>query len=206
MTSILIADDHAIVLGGLASLLDAEPGLTVTAVAAAGEEVLPAARRVRPDVALLDIRMPGELDGIGAAQLLARELPEIRVLIMTGLEGVPGQVRRARAAGAAGFLPKTAQPRAVVAAVHRVAKGGTAYDPELVGEAAAIGPSPLTAREHQVLLRLARGADAKRIARELGLSLGTVRNHQTALLAKLGEGTPLAAVRMAVANGWLPGI
>ncbi|MGW2557502.1 response regulator transcription factor [Streptomyces sp. NPDC001635] len=199
----MIADDHALVVDGLAALLNAEPGLSVTDALTDAGAIMPMAREKRPDVVLLDIQLSEQRDGIDIAQDLRTELPRTRVVIMTGMAGTAGQVRRAQKAGASGFLPKTARPEVVAAAIREVAQGGTAYDPHLLQKSAALGPSPLTAREHQILAELARGADTKRIARTMGLSLGTVRNHQTALLTKLGASTPLAAVRIAGANGWL---
>ncbi|MFJ2022104.1 response regulator [Streptomyces nodosus] len=203
MISIMIADDHALVVSGLTALLDAEHGMSVAVVVTSAEEVMPAARETRPDVALLDIQLPGEKDGIEITAELRAELHRTQVVVMTGVTGAAGQVRRAQRAGAAGFLAKTAPIATFVAAIRKVAQGGSAYDPVLLTAAAALGPSPLTPREHQILVELARGADTKRIARSMGLALGTVRNHQTALLAKLGMATPLAAVRAASANGWL---
>jgi two-component system, NarL family, response regulator DesR len=149
MIRVLIAEDQAMVRGALASLLELEDDIEVVAEVDRGDRVLAAAGETRPDVALLDIEMPG-LDGISAAGELARALPETRSLILTTF-GRPGYMRRALAEGARGFLLKDAPAGELAAAIRAVAAGGRAIDPALAAAAITEGESPLTAREHEVL-------------------------------------------------------
>jgi two-component system, NarL family, response regulator DesR len=139
---LLIADDQALVRGALAALLALEPDLEVVAEVGRGDDVVPEARRVRPDVALLDVEMPG-LDGISATQELRKALPSCRVLVVTTF-GRPGYLRRAMAAGASGFVVKDTPARQLADAVRRVASGLRVVDPSLAAETLAAGDSPLT--------------------------------------------------------------
>src|SRR5262249_53319542 len=146
---VLIAEDQAMVRGALASLLALEEDIEVVAEVERGDRVLAVARGTRPDVALLDIEMPG-LDGIAAAAELARELPETRSLILT-TSGGPGYMRRALEQGATGFLLKDARASELSAAIREVAAGRRVLDQPLAAAAITEGASPLTAREHDVL-------------------------------------------------------
>ncbi|GAA2390444.1 response regulator transcription factor [Dactylosporangium salmoneum] len=198
---LLIADDQALVRGALAALLDLEPDLTVVAEVGRGDEVVAAAREHRPDVALLDVEMPGQ-DGIAAAAELRRALPSCKVLMVTTF-GRPGYLRRAMAAGASGFVVKDTPARQLADAVRRIAAGLRVVDPTLAAETLASGDSPLTPREADVLRAAREGGTVADVAGQLGLSEGTVRNHLSAAIGKTGARTRAEAVRLADENGWL---
>jgi two-component system response regulator DesR len=201
MIRVLIAEDQAMVRGALASLLRLEDDIEIVAEVERGDHVLVAARRTRPDVALLDIEMPG-LDGIAAAGELARELPEVRSLILTTF-GRPGYMRRALAEGASGFLLKDAPASELAQAVRAVAAGRRAIDPTLAAAAITEGESPLTPREHEVLAAAAAHDTAAAIAATLHLSEGTVRNYLSSAIRKLGARNRREAIDLAVEKGWL---
>jgi two-component system, NarL family, response regulator DesR len=198
---ILLAEDQHVVRGALVALLELEADLTVVAQTGRGDEVLPAALAHRPDVAVLDVDMPG-LDGLAAAAQLHESLPECRALILTGY-GKPGHLRRALAAQVAGFLLKTAPPDQLVAAIRTVAAGQRVLDPELALTAWDLADNPLTPREIEVLRLTGGGAEAPEIAAQLFLTAGTVRNHLTAIVAKLSARNRTDAVRIAQEAGWL---
>jgi two-component system response regulator DesR len=198
---VLIAEDQAMVRGALASLLGLEDDIAVVAEVARGDRVLEAARAHRPDVALLDIEMPG-LDGISAAAELGRELPRVRTLILTTF-GRPGYLRRALEQGASGFLLKDAPAEELAAAIRAVAGGGRAVDPALAAAAITEGVSPLTQREHEVLLAAGSHDTAADIAAALHLSEGTVRNYLSSAIRKLGARNRREAIDLAVEKGWL---
>jgi two-component system response regulator DesR len=198
---LLLADDQALVRGAVAALLSLEPDLEVVAEVGRGDEVVDAARQVRPDVALLDVEMPG-LDGIAATAALRAAVPTCRVLVVTTF-GRPGYLRRAMAAGASGFVVKDTPARQLAEAVRRVAAGLRVVDPTLAAETLASGTSPLTTRETEVL-RVARdGGTVADLAAALNLSEGTVRNHLSAAIGKTGARTRAEAVRLADEHGWL---
>jgi two-component system response regulator DesR len=201
MIRVLIAEDQAMIRGALASLLTLEDDIEVVAEIERGDLVLDAARRVRPDVALLDIEMPG-LDGITVAGVLARELPSTRSLILTTF-GRPGFLRRALAQGANGFLHKDAPATELAAAIRTVAAGGTVVDSALAAAAITEGDSPLTPREHEVLAAAASNDTAADIATTLYLSEGTVRNYLSTAMRKLGARNRHEAVEIAEQKGWL---
>src|SRR5258707_4497332 len=184
---LLIADDQALVRGALAALLDLEPDLEVVCEVGRGDEVVGAARTSKPDVALLDVEMPG-LDGIGAAAALRTAVPGVRVLMVTTF-GRPGYLRRAMEAGAAGFVVKDTPAAQLADAVRRVHHGLRVVDPSLAAETLVAGASPLTARESDVLKSARTGGTVSDIARELHLSEGTVRNHLSAAIGKTGART-----------------
>jgi two-component system response regulator DesR len=198
---LLLADDQALVRGALAALLSLEPDLEVVAEVGRGDEVVPAARRTRPDVALLDVEMPG-LDGIAAAAALRAALPACRVLMVTTF-GRPGYLRRAMGAGASGFVVKDTPARQLADAVRRVFAGLRVVDPTLAAETLVSGDSPLTPRETDVLRAARDGGTVADIAASLGLSEGTVRNHLSAAIGKTGARTRAEAVRLADERGWL---
>jgi two-component system, NarL family, response regulator DesR len=200
MIRVLIAEDQAMVRGALASLLGLEQDIEVVAEVDRGDRVLAAASRTRPDVALLDIEMPG-LDGISVAGELARELPETRSLILTTF-GRPGYMRRALATGAGGFLLKDAPAGELAAAIRAVAAGRSAVDPTLAAAAITEGESPLTPREHEVLAAAASHDTASAIAAELHLAEGTVRNYLSAAIRKLGVRNRREAIERANEKGW----
>ena len=200
---LLLADDQALVRGALSALLGLEPDLEVVAEVGSGLEVLPAVAQFRPDVALLDVEMPG-MDGITAAAELKARHPACRSLIVTTF-GRPGYVRRALDAGASGFVVKDTPAEQLADAVRRVHRGLRVVDPELAVESLAVGTSPLTERERDVLVAAAGGGTVADIARETFLSEGTVRNYLSAAMGKTGARTRAEAVRLAQENGWLLG-
>jgi two-component system response regulator DesR len=182
-------------------LLSLEPDLEVVAEVGRGDEVVAQARQTRPDVALLDVEMPG-LDGIGATAALRQEFPDVRVLIVTTF-GRPGFLRRAMQAGASGFVVKDTPAAQLADAVRRVHAGLRVVDPNLATESLVAGESPLTARETEVLRAARGGAAVAAIARELFLSEGTVRNHLSAAIGKTGAANRTEALAIAEGNGWL---
>jgi two-component system response regulator DesR len=198
---LLLADDQALVRGALAALLNLEPDLQVVAEVGRGDEVVAEARRVRPDVALLDVEMPG-LSGIAATEAVRAAVPTCRVLVVTTF-GRPGYLRQAMAAGASGFIVKDTPARQLAEAVRRVAAGLRVVDPALAAETLASGDSPLTARETDVLRAAREGGTVADIAADLSLSEGTVRNHLSAAIGKTGARTRAEAVRLADERGWL---
>jgi two-component system response regulator DesR len=201
MIRILIAEDQTMVRGALASLLGLEDDFEVVAEVERGDRVLEVARSTRPDVALLDIEMPG-LDGISAAAELVRELPRTRALILTTF-GRPGYMRRALEQGANGFLLKDAPASELASAIRRVAAGESALDPGLAAAAITEGRSPLTPREHEVLVAAAGHDTAAGIATAVHLSEGTVRNYLSAAMRKLGARNRSEAIENATDKGWL---
>ena len=189
------------VRGALRALLAMEEDMQVVAEAGRGDEVVAAATSSRADVALLDIDMPGG-DGITAAAALHQALPRCHSLILTTF-GKPGFLRRAMQTGAYGFLLKDAPPDQLAHAIRRTAQGDRVVDPGLAASALSDGVSPLTERERQVLAATDRGADLDEIARTLFLSRGTVRNHLSNAIQKLGSRNRSEAARLAEDKGWL---
>jgi two-component system, NarL family, response regulator DesR len=198
---VLIAEDQGMVRGALASLLGLEHDIEVVAQVSRGDEVTAAAVATRPDVALLDIEMPGAT-GLEAAASLRRELPECRVLIVTTF-GRPGYLRRAMEGGAAGFLLKDAPASELANAIRRAHGGERVVDPGLAAAALSEGESPLTGREHDVLAASRQHATVADIAGALFLSPGTVRNHLSSAMGKLGARNRAEAVKVAEEKGWL---
>jgi two-component system response regulator DesR len=198
---LLLADDQALVRGALSALLALEPDLEVVAEVGAGDLVLDAVREHRPDVALLDVEMPG-LDGIAAAALVRAEFPDVRVLIVTTF-GRPGYLRRALQAGASGFVVKDTPAAELADAVRRVHAGLRVVDPALATDSLIAGESPLTGRETEVLQAARDGSSVAAIAAKLFLSEGTVRNHLSAAIGKTGATNRAEAVLIAEGNGWL---
>ena len=201
MIKLLLADDQTLVRSALAALLDLEDDFEVVAQVGRGDEVVGAARDAEPNVALLDIEMPG-IDGLAAAAALAHEVPQCRVLILTTF-GRPGYLRRAMESGALGFVVKDAPAEQLADAVRRVARGERVVDPALAAATLAGGPSPLTGRERDVLVASQGGATVADIATRLFLSEGTVRNYLSAAIAKTGVRNRVEAVRVADERGWL---
>ncbi len=188
------------VRGALAALLDLEPDIEVVAQVARGDEVLAAARAARVDVALLDIEMPGA-DGLTAAAELRSGMPLCRVLIVTTF-GRPGYLRRAMEAGVSGFLLKDAPARDLAVAIRRAVAGHRIVDPSLALEALSEG-DPLSEREREVLQMAGQAGTIAEIASQLSLSEGTVRNHLSAAIQKLGARNRAEAARIASEKGWL---
>ncbi|MEV5716650.1 response regulator transcription factor [Amycolatopsis mediterranei] len=198
---LLLADDQALVREALCALLALEDDFEVVASVGRGDEVVAAAREHRPDVALLDIEMPG-LDGLAAAAVLAAQVPDCRIVMLTTF-GRAGYLRRAIEAGAAGFVVKDAPADVLADAIRRVRSGERVVDPALAVATLAAGESPLTARERDVLITARSGATIAEIASRLYLSEGTVRNYVSAAIAKTGARNRVEAVRMADERGWL---
>ncbi len=201
MIRVLLAEDQAMVRGALAALLSLEADITVVAEAARGDEVLPTALATQPDVALLDIEMPGG-DGLSAAHALRERLPSCQVVILTTF-GRSGYLRRAMESGAVGFLLKDAPASELAMAIRRVMAGERVVDPELALAALSEGDNPLSGREREVLAAALGGASIAAIATQLSLSEGTVRNHLSAAIQKLGVGNRMEAARLAETKGWL---
>ncbi|GAB3960966.1 response regulator [Streptomyces sparsus] len=198
---VLLADDEHLIRGAMAALLALEDDLLVVAEAATGPEALAMARAHHPDVAVLDLQMPGS-DGVAVAAALRTELPGCRAMIVTG-HGRPGHLKRALAAGVRGFLPKTVSAQRLAEIIRSVQAGNRYVDPELAADAISSGESPLTAREAELLELAADGAPIAEIARRASLAPGTVRNYLSAAAAKLGAENRHAAVRLAREHGWL---
>ncbi|GGK46080.1 DNA-binding response regulator [Planomonospora parontospora subsp. parontospora] len=201
MIRVLLAEDMHMIRSALVALLRLESDIEVVVEVVRGDEIVPAALRTRPDVAVLDIDLPA-LDGITAASELRERLPGCRVLILTAL-GRPGEVRRALAGGIEAFLVKDAPGDRLADAIRRTAQGLRVLDPELVTAAMEYGASPLTAREREVLAEAARGAPAEEIAARLHLSAGTVRNYLTGAVGKTGARNKVDAIRIAQDAGWI---
>jgi two-component system, NarL family, response regulator DesR len=201
MIRLLLADDQELIRSALAALLTLQEDFEVVAAVGRGDEVVGAARAHHPDVALLDIDMPG-IDGLAAAGVLAQQVPLCRSLILTTF-GRPGYLRRAMESGACGFVVKDAPPEQLADAIRRVAAGERVVDPALAAATLASGASPLTARERDVLVAARPGATVAEIARQLFLSEGTVRNYLSAAIAKAGARNRAEAVRTADERGWL---
>lgn len=201
MIRLLIADDQALVRGALSALLGLERDIEVVAEVGRGDEVVEAAVRAAPDVALLDIEMPG-LDGIAAASALREAVPGCRVLIVTTF-GRPGYLTRAMRAGASGFVVKDTPAAQLADAVRRVAQGLRVVDPALAADSLAQGEPPLTERETDVLAAARAGGSIADIARTLHLSEGTVRNHLSSAIGKTGARNRADAARVAEESGWL---
>jgi two-component system response regulator DesR len=198
---LLLADDQAMVRGAIATLLGLEPDMEVVAEVGSGDAVVAAARSSKPDVALIDVEMPG-LDGIAATAALHEAMPGVRVLIVTTF-GRPGFLRRALQAGASGFVVKDTPARQLAEAVRRVHSGLRVVDPALAADSLAGGESPLTARETEVLIAAREGGSVADIARHVSLSEGTVRNHLSSAIGKTMARNRADAVRIADEYGWL---
>jgi RNA polymerase sigma factor (sigma-70 family) len=203
---VLVVDDHAFVREGLRAFLDLQDGIEVVGEAADGEEAIAAADRLRPDVVLLDLVMPGRLDGVAAIRVLRERLPAARAIVLTSFLD-EDKLLPALRAGAAGYLLKNSAPAEVARAVHAARAGEAVLDPSAAArliEALARVEEPLdtlTPREREVLVLLARGFPNKQIARELGLAEKTVKTHVGHVLAKLGVADRTQAAVVAVRAG-----
>ena len=201
MIRVLIAEDQAMVRGALKALLAMEDDIQIVGETDRADGVLEIAKQTRPDVALLDIEMPGG-DGIGAAGELRKELPSCKVLIVTTF-GRPGFLRRAMESGAAGFMLKDSPAHELALAIRRTMKGERVIDPGLAAAALSAGVSPLSERERDVLNAGKGGASIAEIAKSLFLSEGTVRNYLSSAIQKLEVGNRTEAARVAEEQGWL---
>jgi two-component system response regulator DesR len=198
---VLLAEDMHMIRAALIALLRLEADIDVVAQVTRGDEIVPTAMEVRPDVAIVDIDLP-VVDGITAAAELRTRLPSCRILVLTAM-GQPGQVRRALSVGIEAFLVKDAPGDRLADAIRRTAAGLRVLDADLVASAMEYGESPLTQRERTVLDEAARGATAEEIAARLHLSAGTVRNYLTGAITKTGAKNKIDAIRIAQDAGWL---
>lgn len=211
MIRLVVADDQAILRSGLVALLGLESDVEVVGEAADGASTLAAIAEHRPDVLLLDVQMPagttaegsaGPADGIEVAEALRGVEGAPRIIVLTTF-GRAGYLRRTMEAGAAGFMVKDTPVEQLVDAIRRVHQGLRVVDPELAAQSLSVGPSPLTLKETEVLQAVAAGGTTATIARTLFLSEGTVRNHLSAVIGKLGVTNRVEAVRDASENGWI---
>lgn len=201
MIRVLLAEDQGMVRGALSALLRLEEDIEVVAEVTRGDEVLPVALDSQPDVALLDIEMPGS-SGLEAAQELQEHLPTCRIIILTTF-GRSGYLRQAMESGAVGFLLKDAPAADLAVALRRVMAGERVVDPELALTALSEGSNPLTPREREVLAASLSGASIADIAAQLVVSEGTVRNHLSEAIQKMGAKNRIEAARLAEERGWL---
>jgi two-component system response regulator DesR len=198
---VLLAEDQATVREALAVLLSIQEDIEVVAQVSRGDEVVHAAEATKPDIALLDIEMPG-MDGIEAAAALRKQLPTCRVLILTTF-GRPGYLRRAMESGSVGFLVKEAPAAQLAISIRRAIAGERIVDPALAAAALSDGDSPLTNREREVLSAASKGLEIPDIATNLSLSEGTVRNYLSEAIQKMNAKNRIEAARIAFERGWL---
>ena len=206
MITVLLADDQAMIRQAFSALLQLEPDLEVVGQAGEVGETVSKVVELRPEVVLLDVQMPSpaepHADGIDACATIMKAQPQTKVIILTTF-GRPGYLRRAMEAGAVGYMVKDAPAERLIEGIRRVHAGLRVVDPALAAASLSIGASPLTTRETEVLAAAASGASTAAIAKEVFLSEGTVRNHLSSAMGKLGAGTRAEAVRIATENGWL---
>ncbi|HMF97018.1 MAG TPA: response regulator transcription factor [Vicinamibacterales bacterium] len=201
MIKVLIAEDMHMIRGALVALLRLEKDLDVVAELDRGDTIVDAALKARPDVAVIDIDLPG-LDGLSAAASLREKLPSCQTLVLTGLSQ-PGNLLRALKVHVKGFLLKDAPAPALAVAIRSVAAGRRVLDPELVAVAVETGANPLTDRETDVLRATTSGRSTEEIGSLLNLSPATVRNYLSNAISKLGARNRMDAVRIAEEAGWL---
>ena len=198
---VLLAEDQAMIREALTALLSFEDDIEVVAQVGRGDEVANAARDTDPDVALLDIEMPG-MDGLAAAAELRKHHPDIKIVILTTF-GRPGYLRRAMESGVSGFIVKDSPADKLAQTIRQVRNGQKVIDPDLAAAALTGGASPLTPRERDVLAASHDGATIAEIAAVLYLSEGTVRNYLSACIQKTGARNRTEALRLAEERGWL---
>lgn len=201
MIRVLIAEDQALLREALRDVLSRADDIEVVATCERGDEVLHAAKEAKPDVALLDIELPG-IDGLAAAAQLHAAMDTCRILMLT-VFGRPGYLRRALDSGALGFVLKDTPPAELISAIRRTAAGERVIDGDLAVAALDHGRSPLTDRERDVLAMSREVAVTGEIAERLHLSEGTVRNYLSAAIQKLNAGSRAEAARLAEEHGWL---
>jgi two-component system response regulator DesR len=201
MIRVLVAEDMHLIRGALVALLSLEVDMRVVAELDRGDEIVPTAVAVSPDVAVVDIDLPG-MDGLTAAAALHEAVPDCRTLVLTGLSQ-PGLLLRALQAHVRGFIVKDAPADALAAGVRRVYAGERVIDPDLIAAALETGTSPLTAREADVLREAESGRPTDQIATRLSLSAATVRNYLSNAINKVGAHNRVDAARIARNAGWL---
>ena len=201
MIRVLLAEDQVMIREALAALLSFEDDFEVVAQVGRGDQVTSAAKETSPDVALLDIEMPG-MDGLAAAAELKKERPHIQIIILTTF-GRPGFLRRAMESGVSAFLVKDSTADKLTATIRRVLNGEKVIDPDLAAAALSDGVNPLTPRERDVLEASAEGGTIAEIAQVLFLSEGTVRNYLSACIQKTGARNRTEALKIARERGWL---
>lgn len=201
MIRTLVAEDMHLIRGALVALLGDESDIEVVAEVERGDEIVSAALRARPDVAVIDIYLPG-MNGLDAASALHDQLPDCHTVILTGV-GTPGTLRRAMAAHVRGFVVKDSPPGKLADSIRRVRGGQRIIDPELAVAALEVNDNPLTTREMDVLEVAAEGARVSEIAGRLFLADGTVRNYLSKIVAKVGARNRVDAIRRAKDAGWL---
>lgn len=201
MIRLVLADDEQLTRGAVGALLGLESDLQVVGEASTGDEAVIAIREHRPHVAVLDVEMPGR-DGAEVVQWVAVNQPGTRCIILTR-HARPGVLRRALAAGAAGFVTKSAPASVLADVIRRVHRGGRYVDPDLAMTALMTEDCPLTDRELEVLRNVHASGTAADIAHRLHLSPGTVRNYLSSAMQKLGVGTRMEAALRARDNGWI---
>jgi two-component system, NarL family, response regulator DesR len=200
---ILLAESVAMVRGALVALIELEPDLKVVVATDCGGAIVPAALEHKPDVAIIDIDLPG-LDGLSVAARLHEELPTCRTLILFSNLGRAGLLRRALAAHVAGCMLKETPAEQLATAIRDIASGRSVIDLELVMSAWDGGQNPLSPREHEVLRQAAEGSEPAEIAAALHLSVGTVRNYLTAIVTKLKARNRVEAIKTAYDLDILP--
>ena len=200
MIRVVVAEDQALVLGALSALIGSEPGISVVGQARDGEAALDLVLRERPDVLVSDIEMPGRT-GLDVAAEIARRHLATRVVIVTTFAR-SGYLRRALDADVRGYVLKDAPAEDLAHTIRRVHTGARVIAPELAQEAWREA-DPLTDRERQVLRLAAEGTTSSRIAAQLSLSDGTVRNYLSSAIAKVGGTNRIEASRIAREKGWL---
>ena len=198
---VLIAEDMHMIRGALTALLGLEEDMEVVAELDRGDHIVDTALRTRPDVAVLDIGLPG-LDGLTAAEQLHEVLPSCQTLVLTGMSR-PGNLLRALKVHVRGFIPKDAPAQTLADGIRRVAAGERVIDPDLVTAALETGASPLTPRETDVLREAEGGISTEEIGARLSLAPATVRNYLSYAISKTGGRNRIDAIRIARDAGWL---
>ncbi|MFD5511621.1 MULTISPECIES: response regulator transcription factor [unclassified Streptomyces] len=201
MIRVLLADDEHLIRGAFAALLSLEEDLEIVAEAATGPDAIAMALHHRPDVAVLDLQMPGK-DGVAVVEKLTEILPSCKTMIVTS-HGLPGQLKRALTHGVKGFVLKTVSAHELATIIRSVHTGNRYIDPVLAADAISAGASPLSAREADILQLSTDGAPIEEVAERAALAPGTVRNYLSSVTTKLGAENRHAAAHLARQRGWI---